>query len=99
MHVISKKRLREFWQNHGDAERDLVAWFKVARKARWHRIADVRVPFRHADQVGRCIVFNIRGNRYRLIVRVTRNWRRIYVRHVLTHKDYDRETWKADCAE
>lgn len=50
-----------------------------------------------ADLVGRCLVFNISHNKYRLIVRVTQNWKRLYVRHVLTHKQYDSDSWKKDC--
>jgi mRNA interferase HigB len=57
----------------------------------------VREPFPDADQVGRCVVFNICRNDYRLIVSVSRNWKRIYVMSVLTHKDYSKNTWKKDC--
>jgi mRNA interferase HigB len=98
-HVISKRRLRQFWQKHHDAEKDLMAWYKAACKAPWTTIAEVRELFPTADQVGRCLVFNIRHNRYRLVVRMSRNWRRIWVRQVLTHKDYDKDEWKQDCAE
>jgi mRNA interferase HigB len=51
-----------------------------------------------ADQVGKCIVFNIGGNKYRLIVIISPNWRKVYIRFVLTHKDYDRGGWKDDGA-
>jgi mRNA interferase HigB len=97
MHVISRKRLQEFWKGHPDAEKDLLAWYKVAKKARWTKFADVRATFRSADQVKRCVVFNIVHNRYRLIVIITGDWKRILVRRILTHKDYDRDDWKSDC--
>jgi len=98
-HVIAKPRLRAFWEKHRDAQKELEAWFKSARKARWMCLADVRVPFPSADQVGRCLIFDVCHNRYRLIVRATRNWKRIYVRHVLTHNDYDKGQWKKGCTE
>jgi mRNA interferase HigB len=97
MHIISKKKLRDFWAEHADAKNELVAWYKVAKKARWTRFADVRATFRTADLVGKCIVFNILHNRYRLVVIITRDWKRVLVRHVLTHADYDRDAWKSDC--
>jgi len=97
MHVISKKKLREFWDGHPDAEAPLLAWYKTMRKANWRKFADIRAVFPSADQVGKCVVFNIGGNKYRLIAIVSRSWRRLYVRFVLTHREYDREDWKADC--
>jgi mRNA interferase HigB len=96
-HVISKARLREFWEKHRDAQKELEAWFKAARKARWTCLADARVPFPGVDQVGRCIIFDVCHNKYRLIVRTTRNWKRLYVRHALTHRKYDMAEWKKDC--
>jgi len=98
-HVISKVRLRAFWEKHRDAEKELATWFKSARKARWAILADVRVPFPTADQVGTCLVFDNCHNDYRLIVRPSRNWKRLYVRHVLTHKDYDKGQWKKGCTK
>jgi mRNA interferase HigB len=97
MHVISRKKLREFWLVHPDAEMPLSAWYKAARKARWQRFADIRAVFPNADRVGKCIIFNTGGNKDRLIAITSRNWRRIYIRHVLTHREYDRGSWKGDC--
>jgi mRNA interferase HigB len=98
MHVISRRKLREFWEEHPDAETPLSAWYKTAKKAQWQKFADVRAEYPSADQVGKCIVFNIGGNKYRLIVIISPNWRKVYVRFVLTHKDYDQGGWKHDCA-
>jgi mRNA interferase HigB len=97
MRVISRKKLREFWADHPDAEVALTAWYKTARKARWLKFADVRAVFPSADQVGKCVVFNIGGNKYRLIAIISPSWRRLYVCFVLTHREYDREHWKGDC--
>jgi mRNA interferase HigB len=98
-HVIAKPRLRAFWEEHRDAQAHLEAWYKVARKAQWTCLADLRTTFPTADQVGRCLIFDICGNKYRLIVRPTRNWRRLYIRCILIHKEYDRGKWKKDCSD
>jgi mRNA interferase HigB len=74
------------------AELDL--WFHAARRARWTRLSEVQVDFPAADQIGRVLVFNIRHNRYRLIARVTFPIQKLYVKALMTHKEYDREEWK-----
>jgi mRNA interferase HigB len=97
LHVISKKKLREFWEQHQDAEALLNNWYRAATRATWQSIADVKAVFPHADAVYDCTVFNIGGNKYRLIVEIKYNKQVIYVKHVLTHKDYDKGSWKKDC--
>lgn len=97
--MISLKRLREFWEVHPDAERPLRIWYRVARAAEWGSLQDVRRTYPHADGVGtrrgeNLTVFNIGGNKYRLLVRIRLEHRLINVRAVLTHGDYDREGWK-----
>lgn len=94
MHVISEKILRDFWADHPDAESPLRAWIRMAEHAKWTCFADVREVYPHADQVGHLTVFNIGGNKYRLVVAIHYNRGRIYIRHVLTHADYDRGQWK-----
>ena len=96
MRVISRKKLREFWQEHQEAEKSLQDWFKRSSKARWATFADVRATIASADQVGRLTVFDIGGNKYRLIAFLDFKRGRVYVRSVLTHKDYDKEEWKKD---
>jgi mRNA interferase HigB len=68
----------------------------VARRARWNSFADVRSVYRSADQVGKFTVFNIGGNKYRLIVVIHYNRARVYIRHVLRHEEYDTGAWKTD---
>ena len=92
MHVLSRKMLRAFWEDYPDAESALEAW----QKADWQTFADVRALFPHADQVDKFTVFNIGGNKYRLITVIHYNRRKVYVRDVLTHKEYDRDKWKDD---
>ncbi|QDV39660.1 type II toxin-antitoxin system HigB family toxin [Tautonia plasticadhaerens] len=71
---------------------------KIASRSTWQGFAEVRATCsKSADQVGRCGVFNIGGNKYRLITRILFQWGRLYVLHVLTHEQYDRGAWKADC--
>jgi mRNA interferase HigB len=94
MRVMSKKKLREFWQAHPDAEAPLADWYKVVKAARWAKFAVIRATFRSADLVGRCVVFDTGGNKYRLIATLSRGWVKVYVRHVLTHREYDRGSWK-----
>jgi mRNA interferase HigB len=72
----------------------VASWFKTAAAAHWDSIQDVRQSFPDADQVGEALVFNIRGNRYRLIATVFYPARTIYLKALLTHNEYDREGWK-----
>jgi len=96
MHVISKKRLLQFCRLHPDAEESLRAWHKVARQENWPTFAAVREQFAHADRVGKFTVFNMAGNKYRLITVIHHNRGKVYVRCVLTHKEYDRGNWQND---
>lgn len=94
MHVISKKKLREFWENYPKARSPLEAWYQVARHAEWESFADVRAAFNTADQVGRFTVFDIGGNKYRLIAVIHFDRGKVFVRHMLTHAEYDEGKWK-----
>ncbi len=96
MHIISKKKLREFWDQHPKAKSPLEAWHQVAKRAQWEKFADVRKTFNTADLVGRFVVFDIGGNKYRLIAAIHFNRGKLFVRHVLTHADYDEGKWKKD---
>lgn len=95
MRVFTLATLRSFWTKYRDAETPLRDWLKAARNASWESLADVRRAYGNADQVGRCFVFNIGGNKYRLIVALVPG--RVFVKHVLTHAEYDQDAWKADC--
>jgi mRNA interferase HigB len=94
MHVISRKKLRLFWSIHPEAKSSLNHWFRVAKKADWTKFADLQATFQSADQVGKYTVFDIGGNKYRLIAEINFKRCKIFVRHVLTHADYSRGTWK-----
>jgi mRNA interferase HigB len=73
---------------------ELIAWYRVAHSATWQNFTDVRVDFPSADQVGSALIFNVRHNRYRLITFVIYRKQKVYVKALLTHKEYDREEWK-----
>lgn len=96
MHLVSRKALRLFWTVHPDAEEPLRAWHKATRQGNWRSFAEVRAIFPHADLVGKFTVFNIGGNKYRLITVIHYNRRKVFVRDVLTHKEYDLGKWKND---
>ena len=94
MHVISKKKLRTFWTEYLEAKSPLESWFRVAKKADWKVFADIRATFRSADKVGKYTVFNVGGNKYRLITEINYNRGIVFLRDVLTHADYTRGAWK-----
>lgn len=94
MHVISRKKLKEAAARHGELEGPLDAWFRIVKKAAWRSLSDVRKTFSSGDAVGKWTIFNIKGNQYRLITEINYSSGRTYVRHVLTHAEYDRGGWK-----
>ena len=96
MHVISEKLLRDFWADYPDAETPLRSWHREAEHAEWEKFSDVRDHYPSADQVGKFTVFNIGGNKYRLIAAIHFNRGKLYVRKVLTHQEYDKGEWKND---
>lgn len=93
--MISKRALTEFARGHPTASPGLEHWYEVVRRAEWHSLAEVKQVYPSADQVGRRTVFNISGNRFRLIARINYRIQAVYVLFVLTHAEYDRGDWKA----
>lgn len=96
MNVIKYKSLQEAAKKHGDLGSALDDWYAVARQAQWSSIQDVREVYPTADTVGNFTVFNIKGNRYRLIVGIDYKKKRVFIKYVLTHAEYDKEEWKND---
>ena len=93
VHIISRKALQAFWGQHPDSKEPLNRWFKIMRQTRFRNFTALRRTFPSADQVGEYVVFNIAGNKYRLIVSLHFNRGKVYIRHVLTHQAYDRGGW------
>ena len=94
MNTISYRKIREFVALHPNSETSLNAWYKIAKKAKWQNIVEVRKDYPHADLVGSYVVFNIAGNNYRLIAEILYSSQRVLIRHILTHSEYDRGKWK-----
>ena len=91
MRVHSLKTLRDFWERHTDAEGALRAWCKTAEKASWSNFSDLRKSFGTADVIrGNRAVVNIKGNKYRLVLKINYDWKIVYIRFIGTHAEYDR---------
>jgi mRNA interferase HigB len=91
MRVIAKSTLQAFWRGHPDAEGPLLAWFREVEKEDWDGPAKVKAKYRSASIVGgNRVVFNIKGNDYRMVVKINYPYRVIYVRFVGTHAEYDK---------
>lgn len=91
MRIISRKPLREFSEKHPPAKKPLDAWFATASRANWSCFADVRAAYGSADVVsGNRVIFDIGGNKYRLVVKAAYKCRILYVRFVGTHAEYDK---------
>jgi mRNA interferase HigB len=99
MNVITRKRIVEFVKRHPDAAGPLYLWYRTTRRAAWHSLQDVQATFPHADAVevgsGNIVtVFNIGGNKYRLVAAVHYNRQRVYVLGMMTHAEYGKDNWK-----
>jgi len=94
MHVITRKRLNEFAANHPETRSALVHWYQLAKHNNFSNFSHLRETFPSADQVGKLTVFNIGGNKVRLIAAIHYNRSRIYIRAVLSHSEYDEKRWR-----
>jgi mRNA interferase HigB len=94
LHVISRKKLLEAAARHPELTAPLDAWYRIAKKAAWGNLIDVRRTFPSADAVDEFTVFNIKGNSYRLITEINYLTGRIFLRPVLTHAEYSKGGWK-----
>ena len=90
MKIIATKILREFWVIHPDAEQHLKAWIDEAKKATWTQPSDIKETYRHASILkNRRVIFNIKGNKYRLIIAVAYRFGAVYIKFIGTHAQYD----------
>jgi mRNA interferase HigB len=94
MHLISRKALRLFWEHHPDSKMPLARWYKIVHNTNFKNFGELQATFPSADKVGEWIVFNIAGNKYRLITAIHFDRGKVYIRHVLTHQEYDKGSWK-----
>ena len=91
MHIVTRTRLTAFGSRYADAAKPLRDWARVIRRKRYAKSAEVKADFPSVDFLGpHKAVFNIRGNEYRLVVDMRFDLGRVYIRHVITHREYDR---------
>lgn len=98
MHVISRATLTGFWKIHAGAKGSLKTWFKAASRGSFKNLAELKQTFNSVDYVSAGMkgvyVFDIGGNKYRLIAAIHFNTQKLFIRHVLTHAQYDKGGWK-----
>jgi mRNA interferase HigB len=94
MHVITRKRLNEFAERYPEIKSALARWYATMKKGSFSSFAELRAVFPSADRVGKITVFNIGGNKVRLIAAIHYNRKKVYIRAVLTHAEYDEGRWK-----
>jgi mRNA-degrading endonuclease HigB of HigAB toxin-antitoxin module len=101
MNVIARPAIDEAIKRHANAATWLNAWWKTAGREQWTNLGHIRETYPRTDQVGSCLVFDVLGNKYRMIVGVryasaTRGGT-LFVKHFLTHTEYDKHAWRKDC--
>ncbi|NJL37946.1 MAG: type II toxin-antitoxin system HigB family toxin [Leptolyngbyaceae cyanobacterium RM2_2_4] len=94
MHMITRKRLNEFARLHPDTQNALAQWYTLIKRNDFTSFVELRKLFPSADQVGKLTVFNIGGNKVRLVTAIHYNRKKVYIRAVLTHEEYNKGTWK-----
>jgi len=91
MHIISFRKLREFFEEDPNSKVALQDWYKIASKAEWDNFSDMKKTFNSVDSVANSrIVFNVKGNHYRIVALLLFQIKRVYIRWVGTHKDYNK---------
>lgn len=91
MHIISKKILRDFWEQHSDCEQQIKSWYHEVNKVEWKGPKDIKKEYPSASfLVDNRIVFNIKGNHYRIIIRVSYTYKMVWVRFIGNHAAYDK---------
>jgi mRNA interferase HigB len=95
--VISRKKVREASEEHPEWGASLAAWYRVARNADWEHFPEVKQSWSKADNVGNCVVFDISHNKCRLIAWINYRSKKVFILHILSHAEYDREKWKDEC--
>jgi mRNA interferase HigB len=94
MHVITRKRIQEFVVQHPDSQSSLESWYRIIVHTDYNSFSELKRHFTSADYVNGLIVFNISGNKYRLIASIHFNRKKVYIRDILTHAEYDKGKWR-----
>lgn len=91
MRIIAKSTLRDYWLKNKDAEQSLLSWYKATNKAKWSNFNEVKLQYRTCKILGNDrIIFKIKGNKYRLIVKISFENQLIWIRFIGTHAEYDK---------
>ena len=96
MHLIAISRLREAAANFPDIATQIEDWNEIVKVASWQNLTEVQQTYSSAEAVGNFTVFNIKGNKYRLILGIDYEIQVAYFKYFLTHSEYDKELWKND---
>ncbi len=96
MHIISYSKIRDFCKKHPEAASSLEHWYRIVKHENFKMFAEVKQIFPSADLVGNFVVFNIGGNNYRLIAYIRYKFKRLFIRDILTHRQYEKGKWKGD---
>jgi mRNA interferase HigB len=96
MHLISIRNLRSDSAKYPDTQTVIDEWYKVVKSVSWQNLEEVKQIYRDTEAVGNFTVFNIKGNKYRLIVDINYVNQTIYYKYFLTHAEYDKDSWKND---
>lgn len=91
--------IREYAVGDSAAKKPLDEWFRRLKATTAKNLAELKLTFPAADQVGTCTVFNVGGNKYRVITKIVYKFHTVYLRAVVSHKEYDMGSWKRDCKE
>lgn len=102
MRIITERKLRDFWRGTDGAdsstrEKAMREWISIVRTAEWNSFADLRKTFNHADIYCNCTIFDVGGNKYRVVAKVAYGIKVVFIRFVLTHSEYDKKRWQVDC--
>lgn len=102
MRIITERKFKEFWESADGAERlrrqrAMNTWIAVVRKADWGNFSDIRQTFNHSDVYGTCTIFDVGGNKYRIVAKAAFGMKALFIRAVLTHAEYNRKDWQPDC--
>ena len=91
MRILSKRTLREFWNNHNDCKNQLLGWYKEIKLSRYQTSKELLTTFPNSRAIGKNrYIFNIKGNKYRLIVKVNFDLKTVWIRFIGTHEEYDK---------
>jgi mRNA interferase HigB len=94
MHIITQKRIWDAKKKHPESKNALDGWYRIIKKNKFNNFAELKRSFNSVDKVGSLYVFDLGGNKLRLITTIHFQRQKVYLRHILTHKEYDKNIWK-----